>query len=618
MLLVALFIAAVVVIIVHHCATTLFPHIQKMCDARHNRVTCTEVDYIVIGAGPGGIAAAQHLLQHDPQGRVLIVERGEDPSPGGVFASLHNFFQPYDLLCHTLDLVGSRFGELFYIRHPLRRCSSASCSICDDASISVSPRLSNFVEHRRGCGLGGTSIIDWAMYFPSIPVEPAARNHAGFEDLQAVPHRLARGRNPLSWAFAEAAAVVTDRRGSPAGAESSVDRKCGDQPSLLRIDGNGRRIFLFNHMLKNEGGRLTVLSGTEVVGMTTSDDGEAIVCVKCKPKDQEPFTVSLRRGVILSGGTFGTPNLLKGVLSKPPGPYLSRDSIAVPLIFQALPGLSDDRVNIHSFVAHTGLWFGGRGPLLNPFCDTLATIDVPSLGPRAKLVIFLLPFGGRDSLAYGRLGFNYVFGAFREGFTMLITLSGVEDIRFDVSDTQKEGATEGSNAHFSVIDEKMRHKVSNAFIDGMEFCRQVVAEAPLRYLTTGCEAADVMLFRDAVQMKEYVRVLCPSRRKLTEGQRAHARGVLLWVKEMVSRQDYMEEYVRRHAMWLGFASGGCEQVLPADGGLRVACMRNLFIGDCTAVTDAMWRAGGCDTLRAGSVSTAVAVGKAAAAELLSI
>ncbi|KEG13464.1 hypothetical protein DQ04_00991080 [Trypanosoma grayi] len=589
------------------------------------------VDYVVIGAGPGGLAAAQCLLQHKRDTSVLLIERGADPSVGGPGAAIVSLTQMHNFLSYSVDLVGTSLDSGWCTHRPLHNgagcCSSSNSSNngekydCDDRS---NDNASFFAPYPRGCGVGGTSLMDWALYFQPIPVVAEVVG-AGETD---IPHRFTVGRSPLSWAFAESAATVLKKKHLATLAEPFSRNSV--MPGLLRLDTDGRRLPLSNYVLRAKSPMLTVVEKCEVTGFSF-EDNDTISSVHCAVAGRREFSVAVHKGVVLSAGVLGSARLLRQVFPKLQDCYTIRDAIAVPLIFQALPGLSDDRRNIRSTKAHAAWWTARRGPFLNPVCDTLAAVDVPSLGPQAEMVIFLLPFGGRDRTLFRRLGLDRTLGSFAEGFTMLMALKGVDKTFFvlgtDLEEDResKQCAKEKKKYRDSVVSSPMSEispavvqNVVAAFMEGIQLCRRIVAERPLGHFSTGEEAVDATLLTDPARAVQYVQLMHTRPKKLSEQQRASASVTLECARESSRSSAYMEAYIHRHAVWLGFGSGSCGSLLASDESLRVAGTQNLFIGDCAGVTEKMWKACGCDTLRAGSVSTAMAMGTAAATELLSI
>ncbi|KAH9579010.1 hypothetical protein LSM04_009739 [Trypanosoma melophagium] len=571
------------------------------------------VDYVVVGAGPGGIAAAEYLLQEDRSRTVFLLERGVDPSSNGPFASFMSLLQMHNLISNSIDLVGSRFDNRWYVHRPLYGNISSSTSDTNNKNSDMPP----LVPYPRGCGVGGTSIMDWALYQKPISVKTGSNN----QKLLNIPHTFTTSRSPLSWGFAESAAKVLKQKHLATFSEPHA--RDSVFPGLLRLDKDGRRLPLSHYMFREASQKLTLVESCEVIGISLSDEG-IVTSVHCKTLDGQGFSIVVRRGVIFSAGVVGTSRLLQQVFPKLRNDFTVRDALAVPLLFQALPGLSDDRKNLCSLKAYLAWWVGRRGPFLNPVCDTLAAVSVPSLGTSAEVVIFLIPLGGRDRALYRRIGLDNNLGAFREGFMMLLVLRGVDGCVFKL---QKEGMVNSANSHhrkhvisspLSFLSRTVVQKVVTAFIEGMRISREIVAERPLASLSSRQEAIDATLLNDPKRAIQYVQLWHTPANKLTEHQRAGAPCLLNWTKEYCRTYAYMEAYIHRHATWLGFGSGSCASALAAEESFRVTGTQNLFIGDCSAVTEAMWKASGCDALRAGSVSTAMSMGIEAATELLSI
>ncbi|EKF33181.1 hypothetical protein MOQ_002957 [Trypanosoma cruzi marinkellei] len=572
-----------------------------------------QVDFVVVGAGPGGLAASKCLIEHEKESLVLVIERGMDPSPAGPFPKITGIAHMHNLLSHAVESVGSKLDSGWYVDYPLRHGRNEGD---DDVPSSVAP-------YPRGCAVGGTSNMDWALYFPPVPAK------AGMKATEAVsvPHAFAISRSPLSWGFAESAGAILKRKHLSSLSEPYMRNSVF--PGLLRIDKYGCRLSLSHYLMSQQSSSFSILEGCEVTGFSFNDKG-TVTSVQCKSVDSHIFRVTVRKGVILSAGVIGTARIIRQVFPKLQEHFFVRDSIAVPLIFRARRGISDDRRNLRSFMAHIMWWVLRRGPFLNAVCDTLAVVDLPSLGSRAELVVFLLPFGGRDPILYRQLGLDRILGMFTDGFMMFLTLRGVDGTCFELS-TESSGKEEErrkeSHPLFdrvlsfpaSTMSPAMLTKVVAAFMDGIQLCRKIVAEPPLAHFSTGQEAVDVTLCADPKRAVQYVQLMRKPPSKLKESQRANAPALLAWAKESSRTPAYMEAYIRRHALWLGFGCGSCAASLANDDeSLRVSGTTNMFIGDCSGVTEKMWKAGGSDTLSAGSVSTAMALGKAAAMELLAL
>ncbi|ORC88401.1 uncharacterized protein TM35_000172730 [Trypanosoma theileri] len=571
-------------------------------------------DYIVVGAGPGGIAAAECLLQEDKVKSVYILERGVDPSSNGPFSSFIGLFQMHNLISYSIDLVGSHFDSKWYVYRPLDSNIDSNTSNTDSKSYDM-PHL---VPYPRGCGVGGTSILDWAIYQKPLLVKTGL-NHQKCLD---VPHTFTVGRSPLSWGFTESAAKVLKKKHLSTLEEPQA--RDSVFPGLLRLDKDGRRLPLSHFMFRKVSQKLTLVESCEVIGVSLNDEG-IVTSVRCKTLDRQEFSITVRKGVIFSAGVVGSARLLRQVFPKLPNDFMVRDALAVPLLFQALPGLSDDRKNLRSLQAYLAWWIGRRGPFLNSVCDTLAAVSIPSLGSTVEVVIFLVPLGGKDRVLYQRLGLDNILGSFSEGFMMLLVLRGVDGCVFKL---HTEKMVDNSNLHqsgepvisssLSFLSEMVVEKVVTAFMEGIRVCREIVAERPLASLSTRQESIDATLLDDPKRAIQYVKLWHTPANKLTEHQRVGAPSLLNWAREYSRSNEYMKAYIHRHATWLGFGSGSCVSSLADEESLRVLGTQNVFIGDCSAVTEKMWKASGYDVLRAGSVSTAMSMGVAAAKELLSI
>ncbi|CCD15090.1 unnamed protein product [Trypanosoma congolense IL3000] len=265
MILVVIFVLFVVIVCWQCISTRANGNTRRRVRPRKGTVP-KEVDYVVVGAGPGGLAASQHLLQENDFRSVLLVEKGSDFSSTGFVGSFIDFYRSDRLLSHTVDLADSPFNQCHPVPAPF--CNTTSCDgdvEGDDkrGSPIVSPSASKAsCTYRRGCGVGGTSLIDWCLYFPSVFNGSRLSGLLDGTGFGSTMHRFALGRNPLSWAFAESCATVMKQLGILAVGGSEVFDPI--QPALLRVDAHGRRVSLFHHMMKRKEITVNCLDGINV------------------------------------------------------------------------------------------------------------------------------------------------------------------------------------------------------------------------------------------------------------------------------------------------------------------------------------------------------------------
>lgn len=283
-----------------------------------------EFDYVVVGGGSAGCAVAARLAE-DAALRVCLVEAGGD-------------------------------GRSFLIDTPIL------------LAVTVPRRLHNWAFETvpqsglrgrrgyqpRGKALGGSSVINAMVYMRGHPgdyedwaaagnpgwswrdVLPVFRrgehNERGADEYHGTSGPLnvadVRSPNPVSLAFVEA--------GVQAGHPSNADFNGASQSGvgLYQVtQKNGRRWSAARAYLDSARGRgnLTVLTGAQALRLHM--DGTT-----CLGVETTRSTLRARRETILSGGTFGSPQLLllSGI---GPGKELARHGIALR---HELPGVGEN------------------------------------------------------------------------------------------------------------------------------------------------------------------------------------------------------------------------------------------------------------------------------------
>ncbi|KAG5495394.1 hypothetical protein GH5_03055 [Leishmania sp. Ghana 2012 LV757] len=524
--------------------------------------------------------------------------------------------------------------------------------------------LLHYAAYPRGVGLGGTAQLDWGMHLNSIwPVAaeatPAADNASSTTATSSkealpqwtrLPVRFPAARNPLSWAFAEA--VKTLKLAAPylPTAYAPVERDAVF-PLYLYLDEDGRRLALPSAVLGDIAPdmlhrRLSVLTGYTAVNFDLAawEEGEAegrgvrVVGVQVRPSRGRAGAITsipVGKGVVIAAGVVQSPRLLHRVAThralrvlKPlPSTVPLRDALALPLIFSAVQAVSADGINARDVKSTVMWWLTQRGPYLTPLCDTVLSLSLPHISPQAELRVVFFPFGGRDAARFKSMGWDTVLGTPLQAFTMLLVVQGIDGLehRLAVDTEVSPPRVAGARAlcsHQTVcsLSEEVHRKVQDAFLVGIKECRRLTEAEPLASLALepGAESTDYTLLvssdeAKAVRLAQLSRIP-PSKRSLRG--KTELKALLKWSRGVTVTECYMRRYIDAHAYWLGFASGSSEAFLASSS--RVAGLRNVFVGDGSAVTTAQWGGvGKRDTLAAGSRSTCMDAAVWAVTELVS-
>ncbi|GET91426.1 hypothetical protein, conserved [Leishmania tarentolae] len=590
----------------------------------HSTVSLPTGDYVIIGGGVAGLAAAAELLRRtDEQCHIILIEKGVDPQPASLAALLLEVGRRDRLLSFAPDLVrvpleawvkgvnptflSGTPDEGFLAQRPWHPSRA-------DETLLTGPKgnrysLLQYASYPRGVGLGGTAQLDWGMHLNSIwpgtaDEAPAAKSASCrtttscsvlLPQWTRLPVRFPAVRNPLSWAFAEAVKRV--KMAAPYLPTISLPVKCGAVfPSYLYIDEDGRRLALPSAVLGDIAPnvlhrRLSVLTGHTVVDVDveTQDSGQAkergarVAGVQVRPScgsAAEGVSIPVRKGIVVAAGALHTPYLLYRVaihpalrmLKSPPSTVPVRDALALPLIFSAVPAVSADSFNLRDAKSTAMWWLTQRGPYLTPLCDTLLSLPLPQISPQAELRVVLFPFGGRDAARFKGMGWDTVLGTPLEAFTMLLILHGLDGLEHTLAlDTvaSPPGAAHVRTlcAHHAVcaLPEEVHRQVQNAFLVGIKECRRLTETPPLMNLTRerGVESTDFTLLVDSDKAKA-VRFAQLSRlppSKRSAAGKAELKDLREWSHRVTATESYMRRYVDAHAYWLGFASGSSETFL---------------------------------------------------------
>lgn len=609
------------------------------------QVKPVEVDYVVVGAGPGGLGAARALLEGDRTATILLIERGPETLPRSTLGKyMHLADRSRALLCSPESvyspMMGGPLDQRLVARRPLR---SLAADLEDD-SRAMGRELLAYTPFPRMIGVGGGSLADWGLHLPSIV--------GSSQSSRWVESRVtcSENRNPLSWAFGVSAAEEF-------GESSLVEGATVSQPflreavwqALLRVDVDGKRTPLLPAVLTTlrsaVANRLSIYTDACLVDVKTTGDSEAeegarVHSVIISFKKDRRVELRVRRGVILAGGVVHTPRMLYTMFGRshpfPRHMATVRDCLALPVMFQSKKGISADACNVEGVSSSLRWLLAQRGPILQPIADTIFSLPLPELGPEAEMLAFMMPAGGRDPHRYDRLGWSRTLGSFAEAAAVLLVLNGVEGLEHTIDLDEEDELQPASSCYEGLTKELMkkrqtlltrrradteflsqdaRRHVLEAFQRGIRKCRAVAGIQPLSSLLTGLEGVDcTLLDSDPDRALQLAKLMHTPPKRLTKQQQHTYATLLAWSQKELKTDDYMNRYISEHAYWLGFASGSAEPFLKSDG--RVQGYRNVVVGDCSACTRSLWEQGRRNTMAAGGISTAVDMGRIAAERLL--
>ncbi|CAG9580113.1 conserved hypothetical protein [Leishmania major strain Friedlin] len=665
--------------------------------SHHSTSSVPASDYVVIGGGAAGLAAAAELLRRTSEAcHIVLIESGGDPQPASSAALLFEAGRRDRLLSFAPDLVrvplearlkgmhptflGGTPDEGYVAQRPCHFFQAEEALVAAPAraggtTLAAAARKANrylllqYAPYPRGVGLGGTAQLDWGMHVNSLwPVTdeavPGAENassRTAQSSCEALPQwtrlpvRFPAVRNPLSWAFAEAAKAL--KLAAPYLPTTAVPVKRGVVfPCYLYLDEDGRRLALPSALLGDIATdtlhrRLSVLTGHTAVNVdvATQDGGESeergvrVTGVQVRPSHGDAgaiVSIPVGKGVVVAAGALHSPRLLHKmakhpalrVRKPPPSTVPVRDALALPLIFSAVPAVSADSFNARNARSTAMWWLTQRGPYLTPLCDTLLSLPLPHIAPQAELRVILFPFGGRDAARFKGMGWDTVLGTPLQAFTMLLIVHGIDGLEHAVALDTKASPPGAAHvralcSHQAVcpLSEEVHRQVQNAFLAGIKECRRLSETPPLANLTLepGVESTDFTLLvasdeAKAVRLAQLSR-LPPS--KHSARGKVELKELREWSRRVAATETYMRRYADAHAYWLGFASGSSETFLASSSSAscssRVTGLRNVFVGDSSAVTTAEWSdVGKRDTLAAGSRSTSMDAAVRAATELV--
>lgn len=613
-------------------------------------------DYVIVGGGVSGAAAARAVAVKDPNSRVLLIERGGLHEGGMVAAP-----------AFTLDLVGTDVDARIHqcAAFPLE---SGHRGTNTDATAPAT------VPYAMGRCLGGTQQLDWSLVFEPLsdavrrrcPRSAFAHGVSLYERMRVQHSSFAVCRSPLSWAFAEAAKFhksvtgcflpgvssgeISDPNGEPqplltAGHVSPhvlwMEPKYGTRPNLSRY-------LLDDVSRQRPGGPVAVLLHGVVVALEGGP--RAVTHVVCRDALGGLIRIPVSRSVILCAGNFGSCHLAlrSALLPKREWPKFPLcDAVCVPLLYQAKPGLSDDILNTQSIKQIFAWYVASRGSLLNCVADT-SILMKSERHPGGTLLVTLVPCGGYQTHRFAKMGLSRALGVFQEALMFNIAIHQlpppaaveidppVPDAGDDNSEkVEKRGVSTSSISSFSFVSSTMRSLtidpmspdaavtgvIRDMLIEGISLCRELVAgDGPLKALSTQKEALDTTLFPDESEGKAACRVLYGKLSSATKQKQKMLDPHLIArirdrAVEVATSREYLEQYVTRHSRFAGFACGSLADAVEPHG-FRLKGTDNVFVGDSSSVPGALAVSSGVH--RGACTSTAMLLGTAAAIEATAV
>lgn len=194
-------------------------------------------------------------------------------------------------------------------------------------------------------------------------------------------------------------------------------------------------------------------------------------------------------------------------------------------------------------------------------------------------------------------------------------------------------------------------QLQSAFSYGIRLVRECTKQKPLCFLLQGQgeqEAIDyTLLHEDLRKAKRFAQLMFTPLIKMTLEMKRELVQLTQWGHQVAAQNDYLENYITQHTQWMGFGCGTSEAFLeepphrpsslrslhtPTSASLYsssspsffdshsffVKGVTNMVVGDCSAVTKALWEdesLAGRNAILAGNIATAMDMGILASRQL---
>jgi choline dehydrogenase len=289
-----------------------------------------EFDYVIIGAGTAGCLLANRLSA-DPARRVLLVEAG----PPDNYAWIH-------IPVGYLRCIGNPRTDWRYRTEPEAALHGRDLLYPRGKTLGGSSSINGMIymrgqarDYDSWAQATGDDAWRWSNVLPDFRAHQASFRCEGADDH---PHHGARGewrvsRQRLRWDILDAFAEAAEQAGFP----RIPDFNTGDNAGVSYFDVNQRggfRVSSAKAFLKPVRARrnLTVWTGalTERLQMERDAQGALRCSGATLLHDGQHVRVRAARGVILSAGAIGTPQLLQ-LSGIGPAPLLREHGIEVLL-----------------------------------------------------------------------------------------------------------------------------------------------------------------------------------------------------------------------------------------------------------------------------------------------
>ncbi|EPY32285.1 hypothetical protein AGDE_08769 [Angomonas deanei] len=473
-----------------------------------------QFDYVVVGGGAAGLSAAGELLTSDPQGTVLVIERGKDYTPVSLYRKVMHLFSTMPLLSFYTDsiaippgalpgnsagLVNAKHVSPYVVRRPLRERK-----VTDDSSkgeeYKTKEELLLYTPFPRGLGVGGTSLLDWSISFESVLEGTAASSRLTI--------RTPPVFSPIGQAFVETVK------------HNGLDRDVGECvfPCDMHVDSSGRKHPLTNVLAglsPQQLRRLTVLTHATVKDFSVEEGHNTgtfrVSKVRCVSSSCGSLTVAVSKGVVLSAGIVHSPRLLCRLQKSIQPSFVlptvlqARDALVIPLVFKCYNGLTYDKVNTQTLQNLLAWVCAQKGALLHPLCDCLCTLYVNTPAGRVPMKLVVVPFGGRDARQYYSMGWDRSLASYPQAFTILLVLEDTASLRLEfnteISEASKEwfqgkGVTPLLCEDRSVLSGKEKEQILSIFQSGIRKVRKIIQEPPISHFCFGSESVDFTLLEE--------------------------------------------------------------------------------------------------------------------------